>query len=328
MRIAFVYYASFSSFIKRDYEIICKVHEVEEVNFSRPGDAVKLMTAVAKCDLALIWFAGGHAFVAVLLSKLLRKKSMIIVGGFDVARVPEIDYGRFAQSWTKKFLTKSALQYADRVLVVDPSLKEDAIKNAGIDGHNIDYLPTGYDYNKFVPGQAKENLVITVGYVSHSVIKRKGFDTFVRAASLLPDTKFLLIGKLIDDSVDSLKEFAPPNIEFTGFVTDEELLGYYQRSKVYCQLSAYEGLPNALCEAMLCECIPVGTDRNGIPTAMGDTGFLVPFGDAIATSRAIANALGETAERGQKARARIRDLFPEMRRESGLLQAIEEVASK
>lgn len=120
MRIAFVYYASFSSFIKRDYEIICKAHEVEEVNFSCPGDAVKLMKAVAKCDLALIWFAGGHAFVAVLLSKLLRKKSMIIVGGFDVARVPEIDYGRFTQSWTKKFLTKSALQYADRVLVVDP----------------------------------------------------------------------------------------------------------------------------------------------------------------------------------------------------------------
>ncbi len=326
MKIAFVYYASFSSFIKRDYDIISRVHEVKKVNFSGPGDAVKLMKAVANCDLALIWFAGGHAFAAVLLAKLLRKKSMIIVGGFDVARVPEINYGRFTQSWTKKFLTKKALQHADRVLVVDPSLKRDAIKNAGIDGHNIDYLPTGYDYEKFVPGPAKENLVITVGYVSHSVIKRKGFDTFVQSASLLPDTKFLLIGKAMDDSVDLLKGSAPPNLEFTGFVTDEELLSYYQRSKVYCQLSAYEGLPNALCEAMLCECIPVGTDRNGIPMAMGDTGFRVPYGDAKATAMAIANALKAPGIRGQNARNRIREIFPEKRRERGLLQAIEEIA--
>jgi len=326
MRIAFVYYASFSSFIKRDYDIIFRAHEVKKVNFSGTGDAVKLMKAVANCDLALIWFAGGHAFAAVLLAKLLRKKSMIIVGGFDVARAPEINYGRFTQSRTRKFLTKFALQYANRVLVVDPSLKIDAIKNAGIDGHNIDYLPTGYDYEKFVPGPAKENLVITVGYVSHSVIKRKGFDTFVRAASLLQDTKFLLIGKAMDDSVDLLKGSAPPNLEFTGFVTDEELLSYYQRSKVYCQLSAYEGLPNALCEAMLCECIPVGTDRNGIPTAMGDTGFLVPYGDAKATAIAIAHALKAPGIRGQNARNRIRELFPEERRERGLLQAIEEIA--
>ena len=108
MRIAFVYYASFSSFIKRDYDIISRVHEVKKVNFSGPDDAVKLMKAVANCDLVLIWFAGGHAFAAVFLAKLLRKKSMIIVGGFDVARVPEINYGRFTQSWTKKFLTKMA----------------------------------------------------------------------------------------------------------------------------------------------------------------------------------------------------------------------------
>jgi glycosyltransferase involved in cell wall biosynthesis len=323
-----VYYASFSTFIKRDYDIICRAHEVEKVNFSGLGDVVKLMKAVARCDLVLIWFAGGHAFVAMLLSKLLGKRSMIIVGGFDVARVPEINYGRFTQSRIRKFLTKSALQYADRVLVVDPSLKEDAIKNAGIDGHNIDYLPTGYDYKRFVPGRSKENLVITVGIVSHSVIRRKGLDTFVQAAGLLPDTKFLLIGKAIDDSADLLKRSATPNVELTGFVADEELLRYYQRSRVYCQLSAYEGLPNALCEAMLCECIPVGTDRNGIPMAMGDTGFLVPFGDAKATAEAIANALSAPDTRGQNARKRIRELFPASRRERGLLKAIEEVAGR
>jgi len=43
----------------------------------------------------------------------------------------------------------------------------------------------------------------------------------------------------------------------------------------------YERLPNALhCEAMLCECVPVGTRYCGIPTAIGDTGLYVPYGDS------------------------------------------------
>jgi glycosyltransferase involved in cell wall biosynthesis len=325
MRIALVYYVSFSSFIKIDYDIISRVHEVEKVNFSGPGDAVKLMNAVANCDLALIWFAGGHAFATVLLAKLLRKKTIIIVGGFDVARVPEINYGQFTQSWKTKFITKMALQHADKVLVVDPSLKEDAIKNAGIDGHNIDYLPTGYDYEKFVPGVVKEDLVITVslGEIC-SRIPLKGLHTFVKSAKLLPKVKFIVIG-MRGEALAFLKSIASENVEFLEPLSIEKLIEYYQKAKCYCQLSMREGLPNALCEAMLCECIPVGTDRNGIPTAMGDTGFLVPFGDAKATACAIANALKAPAIRGQNARKRIQELFPEERRENGLLRVIEEV---
>jgi len=322
MKIAFIYYSTFSSFIKKDYDIISKHHRVCKINCHKMADIIEMMTVIPGCDLSFIWFAGGHALLAVLLCKLFKKKSLIVVGGFDVANVPEINYGRFTQGWTKRMSTKFALRYADKVLVVDPSLKEDAIRNAQIDGHNIDYLPTGYDGARFKPGRDKEDLVITVGYVSASTIKRKGLDTFVKAASLLPDARFLLIGKPLDDSLDSLKRLAPENVEFTGFVSDDELLSYYQRAKVYCQLSAYEGLPNALCEAMLCECIPVGTRRNGILTAIGDIGFYVPYGDPKATAEAVKRALQAPRALGSSARARIIDLFPEKRREDGLLQAI------
>ena len=113
---------------------------------------------------------------------------------------------------------------------------------------------------------------------------------------------------------------APENVKFTGWVSDDELLQLYQKSKVYCQLSRYEGLPNVLCEAMLCECIPVGTKYCGIPTAIGNTGFYVPWENAKATAEAVINALKTSSDLGKNARERIRQKFPSERREKELLK--------
>ena len=325
MKIALVYYGHFSSFIKKDHDMLSRSYEVDVVSFSSLGSAPSLLKAIAGCRLALIWFAGGHAAATVLLSKLLRKKTIVVVGGFDVACIPEINYGRFAQGKTKSILTKFALKHADRVLVVDPTLKGDAIKNAGIRGHNIDYLPSGFSDTEFYPNGRKEPMVLTVAMGEswdRAIIK--GLDVFVESAIHLPDVRFKVVG-IAGDALSRLKRAAPDNVEFTGFVSQHDLIESYQRAKVYCQLSMREGLPNALCEAMLCECIPVGTDRNGIPIAIGDTGFIVPYGDPVAAAKAIKEALLESGDRGKRARERIIELFPEKRREDGLIQVINEL---
>ena len=96
MKIVLVYYGYFSSFIQKDLDMLSRHYDVEVVSLSSLGDAVKLAGAMIRCRMALIWFAGGHAAATVLLSKILRKKTIIVVGGFDVACIPEINYGRFA----------------------------------------------------------------------------------------------------------------------------------------------------------------------------------------------------------------------------------------
>ena len=73
---------------------------------------------------------------------------------------------------------------------------------------------------------------------------------------------------------------------------------------------------------MLCECVPVGTKYCGIPTAIGDCGFYVPYGDPEATADAIKDALNSPEELGKKARKRIKNTFPLEKRERGLIQAI------
>jgi glycosyltransferase involved in cell wall biosynthesis len=101
-----------------------------------------------------------------------------------------------------------------------------------------------------------------------------------------------------------------------------DLLPFYQSAKVYCQPSRWEGLPNALCEAMCCGCIPVATEVGGNPTAVGHTGFLVPTYNIEALTMAIQKALGADQVYGMEARARIVALFPKEKREAELLHRI------
>jgi len=325
-KILFIH-CTFSSFIVKDLEILKKHFKVKNIKWSGKRGILKIGFNVIKSNITYSWFAGDHAFITVLFSKLFRKKSIVIIGGGDVAYVPELNYGQFTLKWHKRFLTKFALKHATIVLAVDPSLKADAIKNAKVDGKNIKYLPTGYNPDYWKPNGKKEDIVLTVGGVVESIVKRKGFDTFVKAAGYIPNVKFVVIGKYIDDSIDMLKKIAPSNVVFTGFVSDEELLEWYQKAKVYCQLSRYEGLPNALCEAMLCECVPVGTKYCGIPTGIGDTGFYVPFGAEKEAADGIKKAL-EHPELGKKARERIKTKFPFKLRETELIKIISEMYQK
>ena len=78
---------------------------------------------------------------------------------------------------------------------------------------------------------------------------------------------------------------------------------------------------------MLCGCIPVGTRYCGIPTAIGDTGFYVPYGDEKSTAEAIRKALSSPEELGEKARERIEKMFPLEKREKKLKNIVKELTS-
>ena len=303
-------------------EILQRHFDVIPHQWTRTRDIKNILCVIRyilRTDLSFIWFAGGHAARVVFLSKLFRKKSIVVVGGYEVANVPEINYGLMLNPKSARRV-KYVLENADLVLTVDESLKKDAINNARVNGENILTVPTGYDYEKFKAKGEKKDLILTVAYVSKDTIKRKGLETFVEAAKYLPNLKFVVVGPHYDNSIRKLKSIASGNVKFTGFVPDEELIKYYQKAKVYCQLSRYEGLPNALCEAMLSECVPVGTRYCGIPTAIGDTGFYVPYGDPKATAEAIKKAL--KSDKGKEARKRIKRMFPLERRENELIKVI------
>ena len=318
IRILYVYKHN-RSFVKGDLNMLEKHFDVVPSYFNI-GNLFFLPFFVYKSDVTFIWFASYHAFISTIFSKLLCKKVIVVTGGYDVACEKEINYGLMRNPFLKR-MVKFVLKNVDKILAVSEFSKHEIHKYLGIDEAEVIY--NGIDAEKFYPQGNKENLVITVGFISWENIKRKGLETFTKAAKYLPDTKFVVIGKAIDDSVNYLKSIASGNVKFAGFVSHRELLEYYQKAKVYCQLSYYESFGMALAEAMLCECVPVATERGALPEVVGDTGFYTQYGGEKITADAIEKALH--SQKGRKARERVKENFSREVREEKLARLIEEI---
>lgn len=315
-----------STFIETDYQILRRHFEVEWKVSDGFSALAAILSGVRRNDIALAWFGSVYAFFLVLCSRLAKRPSMIIVAGADAYKEEELNYGIWMSPW-KSLLMKYAYRHADGVLIVDPVLGQELRRLAEYEGKNIEYVPFGFDGEMWKPNGPKEPFIMTVAACdTHSRIKEKGLDKLMEAARLLPEVRFLVVG-VKSHFLSTVQAIAPANVEIVPFLSQNDLLRYYQHAKVYCQVSFTEGMPNALCEAMLCECILVGTQRGGIPTVVGDTGFLISYGDVPAMVEAFRSALAMSEEVGHKARRRILEHFPIERRERSLLSIIHKLLS-
>jgi len=312
--------------VQRDVELLNEDFEVELFPFNY-FNLPLLYFKIFKSHLVFAWFACDHAFFSSLIARIVGKPMAVVVGGYDVASIKELRYGSLRNPLTRT-MVRYVFNHSDKILTVDESLKNDAIELKGVDGKNIETLHTGYDDRIYKSDGKKDDLVITVAFSDDwNRARLKGLDSFVKAAKFIPDTKFLVIG-VIGKAKEKLKSISSQNVELLGPLYPEKLIPYYQKAKVYCQLSMREGLPNAVCEAMLCECVPVGTHVEGIHTAIGNTGFFVDHGDVEGTVKAIKKALSSSEEQGKKAREYIQNNFSFEKRKQILTNILNKLLKK
>src|SRR5437879_1058157 len=103
---------------------------------------------VADSDIVFSWFALGFAAVANAAACLLGRASIVISGGWDVTRLPEIGYGRLLTP-RGTLVAKMAVSSADQVLAFS-SWSERAIR-ALAPNCTVDTAPRGVDVDKFGP---------------------------------------------------------------------------------------------------------------------------------------------------------------------------------
>jgi glycosyltransferase involved in cell wall biosynthesis len=325
-KILFVQLGGDWSYIQMDLNLLKKQHIVRKFDFIvKPRikgviTIFKMLYGVLWADMTFSWFADDHAHWAVRLSRLFGKKSIIVIGGYEVVNLPEIQYGALLNPKVAEKI-KNTIEKADAIISVSEYSKTELLKFARPKRLRLIY--NSVDSTKFTPEGAKENLVLTVGEIKQSNLARKGLECFVRAAAFLPDLEFLLIGAKVDNSQDFLKSIATPNVKFLNNVSNEELVKWYRKAKVYCQLSRHEAFGVSLAEAMLCECVPVVTSNGAIPELVAASGFYAPYSDAESTARAISQALGSS--KGPEARMEIVNKFDPSKREKELVQLIDAI---
>jgi glycosyltransferase involved in cell wall biosynthesis len=275
MRILFVGYLN-SPFIKQDLDLISSDHEVHPFDLSKRAtsfkqvpryfiDTLREWRHVLNTDAVWIWFADYPAIPFILWAKLFRKPAVVNIGGFEVYPYgKDIGYGN-QLSIIRGAASRWILRQADRIIVQSHAyayLTELACPSA-----QVTIIPPFIDTTLCDVALPNKRGTLTA-YCMRSSFTLKGVPTFLKAVMGLPYDFTVMEHGPHDDLIAELKQ-----------------------SKVYCQLSYTEQCNNTVIEAMACGCVPVVTDRDGLPEEFGSTGLTVPYGDVEATREAIRTAM-------------------------------------
>lgn len=286
-----------------------------------------LAHAVMESDLVFGWFAGWHSFFPLMFARGLRRPSLLIVGGYDTANLPEIGYGS-QRGGMKRWFARTTIRSATALVPFSMFAREEAARATGINPGRVIVIYLGLETRNYMAKGGKADLAITVGNVDRVNLQRKGLEPFVRAAALMPRIPFVVIGSWRDDAITYLRSIASPNVQFTGWVSDEELHDWFARARVYVQPSRHEGFGLSVAEAMLYECVPVATHVGSLPEVIGDAGVYLDCAAPQAIADGVTRAMALDAASGKRARERILREFPLEKRKAKLYELIDDQVSR
>jgi glycosyltransferase involved in cell wall biosynthesis len=287
---------SLATFVQKDIKILQDFANVNvfvfapsakwKTPFALIRQKLFLLIHIWKSDILICQFGGYHSFLPSIFAKIWGKKCIIVAGGTDCVGFPKIGYGNFQNKLLGLF-TRWSFELCSEIWPVDESLVRtqsnyDSEQNQaqGILTYcpntkaKIHIIHNGFDEEKWTfNSQKKVHSFITVagGISEHRRFVLKGVDMILAAAEAFPMYSFTIVGST-DFNFDV---HIPSNVTLVGLANQETLNALFQEHQYYMQLSISEGFPNAPCEAMLCGCIPIGSNVAALPLIIGDTGYLL-----------------------------------------------------
>jgi glycosyltransferase involved in cell wall biosynthesis len=341
-------HAGRATFVEADLKILKEKYDFKEYVYTQEKNILKklhnVITSfwmafrfVQHVDIVYVWFGGYHGFFPILIGKIMKKKTIVIVGGYDASYIPSLPYGVFTTYGLLRWCVERMYRWADYLLTVDESLVQSTnyyadptgegyktgilnhLKGLDKDKIKVIYLNVEDYYN---PDIIREDKVISIAKVSDlNTFTLKGFDMVIEIARRLPHIAFEIVG-LHQQVVDIVSKNKPENLTFNQAVTDIEKSNFFCSAKVILHPSMTEGFCAVIPEAMLCGCIPVGSNVGGISRSIGETGYVIDKVDIELYVDAILKAIDSPYEKSQMARSRIMELYPVGSRKEALLQIL------
>ncbi len=291
-----------------------------------------LLKNIWSADIMISRFVGYQTILPILFSKLTGKPVVCIMGGLECIKFPSVKTGSYIKPFfgsVTKWCLKNATHLCpvhDSLILTDYTYQDDDYPKQGYKYFVPDCMTpvtvirNGYDASKWQPANYKiPNTFITVahGIDEDHLYRLKGIDLIMEIASSFPQCSFTVVG----GKKEKLIQNAPSNIHFVGEVANDKLHDLLGSQEYYLQLSIIEGFPNALCEAMLCGCIPIGSNVGAIPEIINDEKLVLKRKDTQQLKPIIDFALTlDKKAAAVSARERIKNNYPIERRAGSFLE--------
>jgi glycosyltransferase involved in cell wall biosynthesis len=263
-----------------------------------------LLTARATCNTAAVW---ARAVAGVSTRLVIREGNVLGVRAEDAQELTSM----------RRFYTQ-----ADRIVAVSDGVGDELAAALNVPRERVETL-----YNPVRAGARAEDhpvpdhpwfkddvpVLLGVGRLH----PQKDFPTLIRAFARVRaqrPCRLMILGR--GDERERLEALVAElglddDVALPGFASD--VFSHMAHASVFVLSSGWEGLPNALLEALACGCPVVSTDCPSGPSEIlkgGTVAPLVPVGDHEAMAAAIAQVLDEPPAKAAM-RARADDFSPE-----------------
>lgn len=232
-----------------------------------------------------------------------RKKIVLIAHGTDIWQ----DHNGFKRwmirhanqiwvvsNYSKKRLIEKYPAVESKVLVF-PNTIDPYFPSVDLDFNRVEFNEK-YELN------GNEFILLTVARLNSSE-GYKGYDRVIQGLSKLKDRDYhyFLVGKYDKSEKERLERmineigFPPERKTFTGFVSDLELIAFYQSADTFVMPSEQEGFGIVYLEALACGTPVIAGNRDGSVDALanGELGTLVDPLDVEAIATAIQNNMND-----------------------------------
>jgi glycosyltransferase involved in cell wall biosynthesis len=339
-----------ATFVKTDLDILSEQYEVISFHYKASNNILMKIANifssfffafrwVSSVDVVYVWFGGFHGFFPVLFAKLLRKKSIVIVAGYDASFVPSIEYGIFYHRGFLLWCITKIYQWATRICPVDESLvrstnyyadpsgigyKTGILNHLDIVEKKIEVIHLGFDSAADTCREPKnqDKIVLSIAYINvPETFIEKGFDLISKVAERMPETTFW-VGTFTPEMMDYYRDKFPANVKLLPAGDYNSVKKYYGEATVIFHPSITEGFCSVIVEGMLHGCVPLGSKVGGISRSIGDTGFVIErqeIGDMV---KAIEKSLASSDTQSVNAQKRAAELYPISKRKQMLFSLI------
>ena len=251
----------------QNYSFVNKVKIIESnSNIYSIKEQIELFKKIPQSDI----FWSPHYNIPILPIKA--KKRIVTI--HDVYHLAFYDNLSLSQKIYSKFMINQAVKKSDIVLTVSNFSKKEIIKYTNTN-KNIEIIYNGIEKdwisNDIYP---KENYILYVGNVK----PHKNLVRALKAFLLLKNKniKFKIVGKkegfiTADTQIDKIAKELGNRVEFTGYVSDDELKKLYQKAKFFLFPSLYEGFGIPPLEAQACGTPVIVSNVASLPEVCQDS---------------------------------------------------------